>query len=179
MSWNCIIVGTLHKSVILWVRITYLQVIWLGNGSKNEAQLHTIAEVPPVLSTMGSEFHWCPSLPLLLLFSVSLMIATTLTSPYLSHLLSFRSQETHWENKGVQPQDCSLQWERDLWSLQWRKRVHFRETTREDRWYGHGMDNSDLIFSSILTSQTMSSCPFLSFQPQPLNALLSDRDRSL
>ena len=66
------------KILTLCSGITYLQVIWLGNGSKNEAQLHTIVEeLPaefPLVSTMGpSEFHWCPwpkllTLLILLLF---------------------------------------------------------------------------------------------------------------
>ena len=88
--------------------------------------------------------------------------------------LSFRSQETYWENKGVQPQDCSLQWERDLWSLQWRKGVHFREATREDWWYRHGT-----IFSLILNREPDNIFPF-SFQPQPFKyCCVSDNDSSL
>ena len=61
--------------------ITYLQVIWLGNGSKNEAQLHTIVEELAAEFTLGStmgpsEFHWCPCPKLLLTLLILLLFGS-------------------------------------------------------------------------------------------------------
>ena len=58
--------------------------------------------------------------------------ATAVHTQCLISVLFYRRKEVSREDQGIQPQDRSVQWQGNLWSLQRREGVHLWQATTED-----------------------------------------------